>query len=225
MPEIIAHRGVPRERRENTLASFALALDSGAQGIELDVHGTADGRVVVHHDAVLRPLPDGRRPVIAALRYDDIAAFATCEEDRAPTLDEVLALVGDRATVYVEVKAPAIETVVIEAIARAKTLCAVHSFDHRIVRRVAEIAPALPLGVLQTSYLLDPVRAVRDARARDLWQQWELVDRDLVDVVHASGARVVAWTVNDEAVAARLAAIGVDAICTDVPGSMRAFVG
>ena len=51
--EIIAHRGTPRELPENSLPGFARALEAGAQGIELDVHLTADGVVVVHHDPVL----------------------------------------------------------------------------------------------------------------------------------------------------------------------------
>src|SRR5690349_17048621 len=52
-PLHIAHRGMPRLARENTLPSFALALEAGADGLELDVHATRDGVVVVHHDAVL----------------------------------------------------------------------------------------------------------------------------------------------------------------------------
>ncbi len=51
-PWIIGHRGSPRDHRENTLPSFLRAFDVGAEAIELDVHGTADGAVVIHHDAV-----------------------------------------------------------------------------------------------------------------------------------------------------------------------------
>ena len=51
-PELIGHRGAPRERPENTIASFLRALDLGADAIELDVHATRDGVVVVHHDFV-----------------------------------------------------------------------------------------------------------------------------------------------------------------------------
>ena len=56
-PLRIAHRGMPRRLRENTLPSFAAALAAGADGIELDVHATSDGVVVVHHDAVSRAAP------------------------------------------------------------------------------------------------------------------------------------------------------------------------
>jgi glycerophosphoryl diester phosphodiesterase len=65
---------------------------------------------------------------------------------------------------------------------------------------------------------------MHDADARDLWQHWELIDRELIDAVHADGGRVIAWTVNDGDVARRLASWGVDGICTDVPAVMRALV-
>jgi glycerophosphoryl diester phosphodiesterase len=78
--------------------------------------------------------------------------------------------------------------------------------------------------VLQTSYPIDPLRPMRDAGARDLWQQWELIDEALVRLVHDDGRRIVAWTVNDGDVARRLIAWGVDGICTDIPGQMRALV-
>ena len=84
-----------------------------------------------------------------------------------------------------------------------------------------ELAPDLPVGVLQTSYPVDPIRPLRDADARDLWQHWELIDEALIDLVHAEGGKVIAWTVNDPRVAERLIHWGVDGICTDVPGTMR----
>ena len=90
-----------------------------------------------------------------------------------------------------------------------------HSFDHRVARRVHELAPEIPVGVLQTSYPVDPLRAMRDAGARDLWQQWELIDESLIDRVHENGGRVIAWTVNEPEELARLGALGVDGLCTD----------
>jgi glycerophosphoryl diester phosphodiesterase len=56
-PELIAHRGASRECRENTLPAFARALELGADGIELDVHASSDGVIVVHHDFVPRAEP------------------------------------------------------------------------------------------------------------------------------------------------------------------------
>jgi glycerophosphoryl diester phosphodiesterase len=220
--EIIGHRGSPREYTENSLPSFRHAFAEGADGIELDVHGTRDGAIVVHHDPVTNSRPGDSGPVavigestLAALRSVEIAG------ERIPTLDELLSAVPLHATAYVEVKAQRIEEAVIAAIRSGGGRCAVHSFDHRVARRVHDLAPDIPVGVLQTSYPVDPVRPVRDARARDLWQHWELIDAELIDRVHDEGGRVIAWTVNDPAVAERLAAWGIDGICTDLPGMMR----
>lgn len=223
-PEIIAHRGAPRARPENTLPAFLRALELGADALELDVHATADGVVVVHHDPVPRaragvPALAGRR--IERLTHAELGTFDVDEGVGIPTLDEVLDAAAGRAAVYVEIKGRGIEAPVVECIRRAAAECAVHSFDHRAVRRVRELAPALPTGILLDSYLVDPVGALRAAGARDLWQQWEQIDAPLVEAVRAAGGRVVAWTVNGVTDAEALVALGVSGICSDLPGEMR----
>jgi glycerophosphoryl diester phosphodiesterase len=230
-PEIIAHRGASRQRRENTLAAFERAFALGADAIELDVHATADGVVVVHHDPVLGADAGalaGR--AIASLRAAEVQGGDAAAETRIPSLDEVLSLVNGRATVYVEIKGAGIESRVVDAIARSPgrgARCAVHSFDHRAARRARElsggvVAGEIPAGILLVSRPIDPVAVMRAAGARDLWQHWELLDADLVAAVHGADGRVVAWTVNDPTVARAFATMGVDGICTDVPDLMRA---
>ena len=223
-PEVIGHRGAPRERPENTLSSFLRALDHGVDAIELDVHGTADGVVVVHHDPSPRATPSragpGARP-IARLTHAELAAFRIGDAERIPSLDEVLAVVGRRATVYVEIKARGIERAVIDCVRRADAACAIHCFDHRVVRRVRELAADVPTGILMAAYLLDPARALRDAGARDYWLEWTFIDEELVRRIHDANGRVIAWTVNDRADAASLAAMGVDGLCTDAVPEIR----
>jgi glycerophosphoryl diester phosphodiesterase len=225
MVEIIGHRGSPREYRENTLPSFRRAFELGANAVELDVHGTRDGVVVVHHDAATnsRPGDSGTVAVIAESSLPMLRGVAV-GADTIPTLGELLAVAPSGGTVYVEVKAPRIEAQVISDIRASGRTCAVHSFDHRVARRVHDLAADIPVGVLQTSYPVDPLRLMHDAGARDLWQHWELLDEALVELVHADGRRIIAWTVNDSSVARRLLDWGVDGICTDVPGAMRALV-
>ena len=219
MPEIIAHRGASREYPENSMPAFVRALELGADGIELDVHATSDGTVVVRHDADITDPGGGSPRALAGLSLAELRQFTDAAS--LPTLADILAMVEDRAMVYVEIKGAGIEGAVVDVIQEApRSRVAVHGFDHRAVRRVGELAPRLPLGVLEVSYLVDPVRAMRDAGARDLWQRWEQIDEALVRTVHAAGGRVVAWTVNDHAAAARLWGWGVDAICTDLPGEM-----
>ena len=219
-PELIGHRGAPRERPENTLASFLRALDLGADAVELDVHATSDGVVVVHHDFV--PRADSS---VTTLRGRPIAALTAAELDTfqvsgepIPTLAAVLETIGSRATVYVEIKGHDIEAAVVATIAsvRSAPRVAVHSFDHRAVVRARAMQPKLPSGILSASYLIDPQGALRAANARDYWQEASMLDEALVDAIHAGEGRVIAWTVNDPEHARRLASMGVDGICTDV---------
>jgi glycerophosphoryl diester phosphodiesterase len=83
------------------------------------------------------------------------------------------------------------------------------------VKRARAIAPGIQTGILTSSYLLDPVAALRSAGARDYWQSEELVDQSLVDRIHEAGGRVIVWTVNDATTAEALRTVGVDGICSD----------
>lgn len=231
-PEIIAHRGTPRAHPENSLPGFQQALAAGADAIELDVHLTADAVVVVHHDPYLHvtPASPGGKPLrIAELTAAELSSYPLASNVPIPSLAEVLTLVGTEATVYVEVKASEAAPSVLRCIAAAATPCAVHSFDHRVALQVARAGDSpeqrdanshgrgsVPTGILSASYLIDPAGALRAARARDYWEQWEMIDDDLVKWIHGAGGRVIAWTVNDVSVARRLVAMGVDGICTDV---------
>jgi glycerophosphoryl diester phosphodiesterase len=217
-PELIAHRGASRERRENTLPAFARALELGADGIELDVHATHDGVVVVHHDfAVTAAEPPN--PAIGGLINElsaaDVASFKFRDGSGVPTLREVMDLVGDRATLYVELKGRGIEKQVIECLAQGKGRYAVHSFDHAAVKRARGLARDTATGILLSSYLVEPGAALQAAEARDYWQSGDFVDRHLVSRIHAAGGRVIVWTVNRREHFDLLAELGVDGICTD----------
>ena len=129
------------------------------------------------------------------------------------------------AEVWIEVKTLPVsaDVALLEAIDRAPApeRCAVHSFDHRIVRRLGERAPALRRGVLSASYPIDPMGPMQAAGANTLWQEWHLIDSELVAAVHRKAAELVAWTVNDPGVARRLAELGVDALCGNFPERLR----
>lgn len=214
-PEIIAHRGASRERPENTLAAFGRAMELGADAVELDVHRTSDGVLVVHHD----PVPKDGPPALAgrafpSLTSQDVRAFRVRGEE-IPALDAVARLLDGKLRLYCELKgagtAPGATTLLTPLGDRA----AVHAFDHRQVAEARRIAPSVPRGVLEASYHLEPTRALQGVAGRDLWEQWELIDQGLVDAIHAIGGRVVAWTVNGADEMLRLSAMGVDALCTD----------
>lgn len=217
-PERISHRGARRELRENTIPAFVRAVERGAQAIELDVHGLADGTVVVHHDPTLGDQiadPAFRGRALRELRTADLARAAFTDGAVIPTLEAVYAALPPTVTVYVEVKAPHIEAAVAEVVKPHAARSAVHAFDHRIAKAIGALVPGLPTGILQASYLVDPVAALRAAGARDLWQYWEFVDAPLLDAVHAHDGRVIAWTLNAVSAMQHFAAWGLDGCCTD----------
>lgn len=197
--------------------AFARAIALGADGIELDVHATSDGIVVVHHDAVVHarhPQRPAHRP-IAEISAAELEQFPLAEGVRIPTLAETLSAIGTRATVYVEIKARNIEPLVTRCIRESESTCAVHSFDHRIVKNVKAIFPAIRTGILEVSRHIDPAASLVDASAEDLWQEVDSLDEETVARAHAIGARVIAWTANDPTQWEALHGLGVDGICTD----------
>jgi len=219
-PLIIAHRGASRAFRENTIPAFRRALELGVDGIELDVHVTIDGVLVVHHDPTVTIRHGERTEMvpIGALTAAQLAAHRLGADGGIPTLREVFALVGARALLYVEVKASSTEALVASLLdeypdARA----AVHAFDHRIPVGVRAIRPATPIGLLSASYPLDLAAVLSSSRPTAFWQHGELIDASLVDAAHEAGVQLIAWTVNSAPHARQLAAWGVDGICTDVP--------
>ena len=226
-PTVIAHRGASREAPENTVAAFARALALGADGIELDTHLTWDRAVVVHHDPIPKPAAD--EPAIAwrqftAMTLAEVKKLRVGGTHEIPTLPEVLEIVGARLTVYCELKGAGVVEVAAPILARHQGPCAVHSFDHRAVLRSAAIAPQVPRGILVDSRLVDTSHALEVAKASALWPFTAFVDADLVAEVHARGGQVIVWTPDDPLEITRLAALGVDGLCTnDVVGARRAL--
>jgi len=98
---------------------------------------------------------------------------------------------------------------------------AVHSFDHRIIRRLGEGRPSLRRGILLSAYLDDAVAAMQAVGATMLWQEWMVVDQDLVNRVHEAGCTIIAWTVNEIGDLERLVRLGVDGICGNYPDRVR----
>ncbi len=210
----IGHRGAKRELPENTIPAFQRAFERGADAIELDVHATADGVVVVHHDRSLRSAEGGLLE-ISRTPWAELARVELAPGIGIPRLTDVLAATPAGATVYVEIKGEGIERAVAAVIGVSGVSCAVHSFDHAAVERMQKIAPAIPRGILFEHAGQDVLGAMQRTGARDVWPHWKLVERPLVDLVHEAGGRVLVWTVNDVDVAERLAILGVDGLCGD----------
>jgi glycerophosphoryl diester phosphodiesterase len=218
-PLVIAHRGASGHEVENSLAAFRLAAEQGADAVELDVHSTADGALVVRHGMKVGDLR------IAHSTLAQLRALPLPNGEPVPTLDEALAVIVPRMIACVELKLVSLEGEerLIEAIerTRAPDRVALHAFDHRVIRRMGERRPFLRRGVIQASYPVQPVRCLEDADASVLWQEKQYVDQALVAAMHRAGLRVYVWTVDDPEEIRHLAVLGVDGICTDFPDVAR----
>ncbi len=211
---VLAHRGANRLAPENTVPAMSEALDRGADGVELDVHRTADGVLVVRHDA---DTPIGELGELTAV---DLARALPA----VPTLTAVLDVCRGRL-VNVEIKDPdpgAAEAVVDLLAARASGApddALVSSFDLATIDRVHELAPEVPTGFLSA---FDPqaalVLALEHGHTAVHPAAWTLLTLDVAAFVaraHDGGVQVNVWTVNDAGQVEQLREAGVDAVITD----------
>lgn len=225
---------------ENTLASFREAFRQGADGVECDVHLSADGQVVVMHDFTLERTTDGHGAIAEhpyhALRELDAGRWhdPRFAGERIPLLSDLLALVraegerrGEPPAVVIELKAgsrryPGIEEAVVAEVRKAglahRALSI--SFDHFAVREIKRLAPDLAAGILYHALPIDPVAMARAAGADTIAPSVGDVAAEQVQLAHAAGLAVFAWTVQTPDEARRMAAMGVDAFGANAPAEI-----
>jgi glycerophosphoryl diester phosphodiesterase len=222
-PLVFAHRGGGALAPENTLAAFDNGLRLGADGLELDVHLSRDGVVVVHHDVTLDRTTTLQGP---------IAARTATELERAsvPALDAVITRHRD-ARVIIELKAdtPALAAAVVDVVRHADALdrVCVGAFERGVLRTVRALEPRVATSAareevrwaLYRSWVRWPVRHVGYAgyQVPEVAGSTRVVSPRFVDYAHRAGLGVQVWTVDTEADARRLLAWDVDALITDRP--------
>lgn len=232
---LIAHRGASALAPENTLAAFRLALRLGARALEFDVHQTADGELVVLHDERLRRVA-GRTDAVRDVTWPELRR---CDAgrwfdprfrgERIPRLEDVFAEAGSRVLLHIELKRgsalyPGVERALVGCLRRRRALrrCVVSSFDHAALFALRDLEPRLRLG-----YLLGATRLARAWEemkalgAESLHLAARQVSAERVASAHRRGLKVLVYTVNDSAGAARLRSLGVDGIFSDDPRIMR----
>jgi glycerophosphoryl diester phosphodiesterase len=227
---VVGHRGAAGHAPENTFASFELALELGADAVELDVHLSRDGQIVVIHDGRLERTTDGGGLVgehtLAELRRLDAGSWFAPRfaGQRIPTLDEVLAWARDRTYLAIEVKNGPIfyehiEMELVELLARhrMRERALIISFDHHALRRIRELDAGLLTGVVYACRPADPVALAGAAGAGVLEPHWSFVTPEDVAAAHAAGLRVTAWATSEPSVLHRLLQAGLDALTTDHP--------
>lgn len=219
-PLVIAHRGASGHAHENSATAFRRAVELRADAVELDIHATADGVLLVHHDAEVPGVG-----VIGEVSAEALARHRLPNGEPIPTLAEALGLLPGLA-VWVEIKtlAPGMDQRLLDTLDAGPTpdRYAVHAFDHRIIARLGERRPELRRGVLLASYLLDTLPILHSVGADTLWMATDLIDAALVAELHDDGMEIIAWTANDDREVRRLVRLGVDGICANSPDRVRA---
>ena len=236
-PLVIAHRGDSAHRPENTLASFAGALELGVSAVELDIQLTRDGHVVVIHDANLERTTSGRGDVRQMTLAEVRAVSAGCPDrfggewagERVPTLAEALALLRDRARAMIEIKAESVtadetggvEARAVEEIRRAGMVDAVAliSFDQRAILRLRQLAPEISRGRIFGRTSAEEVLADARVTASEvvLPHKSQLSD-DLVSRVHAAGIKLATWVVDEPEELRQLARFNLYGVGSNRPG-------
>jgi len=236
-PLVIAHRGDSAHRPENTLASFAQALELGAQLVELDVQLTKDGHVVVIHDPTLDRTTSGRGPVLEHTLAEIRALSAGYPKrfgqdfsgERVPTLAEVLELLRGRARALIEIKHESVtesEHGGVEALAIAEVRkagagenVAFLSFARPALLRCRRLAPEIPRGHIFYRVSLDEVLAGAREAATDLvMPEKGMLSDELRDRAKAAGLRLATWVVDDPSELRALSRYGLFGVGSNRPG-------
>ena len=245
-PFVLGHRGASHAAPQNTLAAFREAADVGADGIELDVHLSRDCVPVVIHNNSVDATTDGtglvRELTLAQLKALDAGACfdaahqnashsdASFTGERIPTLEEVLAEVGSRLLVNIELKAgqtAALVAAVVELVRRMEMADRVwfSSFKPYALYRARALAPEIPCGLLYGPLNLGTLLLRPFTPHEALHPYKDLLTERFVRRAHQRGLRVFTWTLDDPAVARKFASWDVDGIITNEPAEILAALG
>lgn len=222
---IWAHRGASGEAPENTLAAFRLAEQSGADGLELDVRLTADGKPVVLHDTALDRTTDLR---------GELASYRLCDVQHAdagiwfakqfagevlPTVEQVLQWAGGRLYLNLEIKEYAAGIAVKELLERfPRCRVLISSFNHELLKALRENVPQISVGFLsETRRWHRQLRAAVSCGAESFHLRQDLITSEHVAQCHALGLKVYPWVVDDPGRFGVLLRMGVDGVFTNFP--------
>jgi glycerophosphoryl diester phosphodiesterase len=225
----IGHRGAAGTAPENTLASMRRAVALGAEAVEFDIHRTRDGELVVMHDFVVGRTANGSGPIAdmtaAELTSLDNGSWYGPEfaGERVPTLLQLAQAVPE-TILFLEVKAgsyfyPGIEEQLADFLTKHGLLqrTQVSSFDHIALKKLRELLPGLPTGMLYSGRPVDPVAMARACGATALHPAFNEIPPEHVAAAHAAGLTVNVWTPNTQAEIDHCYGLGVDGIITDFP--------
>ena len=222
----IGHRGAKGYAAENTLASFEKALDFNVDGIELDVHMSSDGHIVVIHDETLDRTTNAKG-FVNQFSLHELKALQIEGRHEIPTLEEVFELVDQKVFINIELKGNDTAKPVLALIekytseknwrfdAYAKFL--VSSFDWNALQDIQTLNPKIPLGVLTATDIDLAIGFATFIKARSIHPYFHLLTHENVRAMQQKGFEVFAWTVNEMEDIEKIKTFEVNGIITDFP--------
>lgn len=219
----IAHRGAKAYEPENTLQAFQKALDLNSGGIELDVHLSADGHIIVMHDETIDKMTNGKGD-INTFTLAELKLFRIAEKHEIPTLNEVFDLVDKKCLINVELKnADTSKNVVslIDKYIAEKNWNYEHfiisSFDWNALKEVQNLNPNIPIGVLTEENLDTALAFAESIKAHAIHPDFQLLNTEKVQQIQEKGFLVFPWTVNSEEDIQKVKSYQVNGIISDNP--------
>ena len=221
-PVVVAHRGASGIAPENTLSSIRRALELGATMVEVDVHTTIDGEIVVMHDPDVSRTTDGTGRIssmsLAQIRGLDAGSWfgPAFRGEVVPTLDEALDLVSGRADLCIELKNAGPRQVIGKVLEHSYVEhVIIFDFNHPRLYEAKRLRPEVKALALGVSH--DNLASVDAGLCNAVGCAFSKVDRELVDEAHRLGLAVFVYTVNQADGMIGLAELGVDGIITNFP--------
>ncbi|HEX5566576.1 MAG TPA: glycerophosphodiester phosphodiesterase family protein [Streptomyces sp.] len=217
----VGHRGVMGVEPENTLRSFVRAEREGLDVIELDLHLSRDGALVVMHDADVDRTTDGSGPV-AGMTLEELRALDAGLGEHVPVFEEVVDAVS--TPLQAEIKDRAAARVLAEAVERRglHDRITVISFHDDALREVRKLLPDLPVALVTGRSTATAPERARELGAGMVSCELRHLEADVVDRCHEAGIQVITWTVNTDRDLARVRELGLDGVVTDLPAIKRA---
>ncbi len=229
---VVGHRGAAGLAPENTMPSFELARSLGVDAIELDVHVSRDGALIVMHDETVDRTTNGHGRIadlsLAEIQALDASGRKGTDQTpvRVPTLDQVLAWARGKNRLVIELKGidhPEIVARTIDTLREYRMLDQVMliSFDHHALREARLLCSDIWTGCLYVGRVADVVGLAGSCGADAICPTLALVHPDDVAVAHDAGLAVCVWTVNDPHAIRYARRLGVDSITSDFPDRVR----
>ncbi|WP_026708239.1 glycerophosphodiester phosphodiesterase [Flavobacterium frigidarium] len=219
----IGHRGAKGYEPENTLIGFEKALALGVDQIELDIHLSADGEIMVIHDETIDRTTNGSG-CVNSLTCTELQQFRIKEQQHIPTLIEVLNLIDRKCSVNIEIKstnlADKLVTVLEQFITKKHwkfSQFIVSSFEWDTLEKVRSLNPEISIGVLTDTNIEDALAFAKKIRAQAINPDFQLLSKYNVSAMQQAGFQVFPWTVNEIEDIKKIQSYKVDGIISDFP--------